>query len=437
MATNENNTDPENESDSPQDSSSPLPSEQEQIPGLTADEAVDRAYDGTEVWNKNKIFLFAAFGIIALAVAGFNYFQKRDETKTSERSSAFLRASLEEDGAEDRFLSFAKDHDDKLGGVANYRAAVIQYRAKKFSDAATTFEKAGAMLAEDPLLGRALIGQAVSLLKADDSSARGYDLLTGVSTNASLLPADRAEAHFLLGVQALSKDDDEALATEMDTLANDLNASYFHSRLAELSKTKKLLGSAESLADLNLEKGKVFLSQNKENEGVVTLESGLQYKVLAQGVGSSPLVDDEVEVHYHGTLLDGQVFDSSIQRDEPAKFNVSGVIKGWTEALQLMKVGGKWKVFIPSDLAYAENGNNSIGPNETLTFEVELLSITPKPIPPELVDSNATDSNSSSAEAPLVIPQREGNATLPAPAVESNASVPPVPAPPADGNGSQ
>jgi FKBP-type peptidyl-prolyl cis-trans isomerase len=240
-----------------------------------------------------------------------------------------------------------------------------------------------------------------------------------------------------LGVQALSKDDDEALATEMDTLANDLNASYFHSRLAELSKTKKLLGSAESLADLNLEKGKVFLSQNKENEGVVTLGSGLQYKVLAQGVGSSPLVDDEVEVHYHGTLLDDQVFDSSIQRDEPAKFNVSGVIKGWTEALQLMKVGGKWKVFIPSDLAYAENGNNSIGPNETLIFEVELLSITPKPIPPELVDSNATDSNSSSAEAPLVIPQREGNATLPAPAVESNASVPPVPAQPADGNGSQ
>ncbi|MBT3638480.1 MAG: hypothetical protein HN531_16230, partial [Opitutae bacterium] len=344
MATNENNTDPENESDSPQDSSSPLPSEQEQIPGLTADEAVDRAYDGTEVWNKNKIFLFAAFGIIALAVAGFNYIQKRDETKTSDRSSAFLRASLEEDGAEDRFLSFAKDHDDKLGGVANYRAAVIQYRAKKFSDAATTFEKAAAMLADDPLLGRALIGQAVSLLKADDSNGRGHDLLTGVSTNASLLPADRAEAHFLLGVQALSKGDDDALASELDTLANDLNASYFHSRLAELSKTKKLLGSAESLADLNLEKGKVFLSQNKENEGVVTLESGLQYKVLAQGIGPNPLADDEVEVHYHGTLLDGQVFDSSIQRDEPAKFNVSGVIKGWTEALQLMKVGGKWKI---------------------------------------------------------------------------------------------
>lgn len=437
MATNENNTDPDNESESPQDSSSPLPSEQEQIPGLTADEVADRAYDGTEVWDKNKFFLFAAFGIIALAVAGFNYVQNRDEAKASERSSAFLRASVGEDAAEDRFLSFANDHDDKLGGVANYRAAVIQYRAKKFSDAATTFEKAAAMLAEDPLLGRALIGQAASLLKSDNSNLQGQDLLVGISTNSSLLPADRAEAHFLLGVQALSKGDDEALASKMDALSADLNASFFHSRLAELSKTKKLLGSAQSLADLNLEKGKVFLSQNKENEGVVTLESGLQYKILKEGNGTSPLEDDEVEVHYHGTLLDGQVFDSSIQRDEPAKFNVSGVIKGWTEALQLMKVGDKWKVFIPSDLAYAENGNNSIGPNETLTFEVELLSVTPKIITPERVDSNATDSNSSSAEAPLLIPQREGNATLPAPAVESNSSVLPVPAQPIDGNGSQ
>jgi len=432
MATNENNTDPENESDSPQDSSSPLPAEQEQMLGLTAHEVADRAYDGTDVWNKCKTGLFALFGIIALAVAGFSYLQTRDENKTSQRSSTFLRASLEEDGAEDRFLSFAKDHDDKLGGVANYRAAVIQYRAKKFSDAATTFEKAGAMLAEDPLLGRALIGQAVSLLKADDSSARGYDLLTGVSTNASLLPADRAEAHFLLGVQALSKGDDEALASQMDNLANDLNASYFHSRLAELSKTKKLLGSAESLADLNLEKGKAFLSKNKENEGVVPLESGLQYKVLAQGVGSSPLLDDEVEVHYHGTLLDGQVFDSSIQRDEPDTLNVSGDIKGLTEALQLMKVGAKWKVFIPSDLAYQETGNNSIGPNETLVFEVELLGISPRPSPPKAFDFNLTDSNSSSADTPLIIPQKLGDLSP----VDLNATAPLVPVQTEDGNGS-
>ena len=259
MANNENNTESPNESDLPQDSSRPLPDDdQELAPGLTADEAADRAYDEADVWNKNKNGLFALFGIIALAVAGYNFFLNRDEDQASERSSAFLRASLEEDGAEERFLSFAKDHDDKLGGVASYRAAVIQYRAKKFSDAAANFEKASSMLAEDPLLGRALIGQAVSLIKADDSSVRGNELLSGISENPSLLPADRAEAHFLLGVQALSKGDESSLTSKIDALADDLNASYFHSRLVELSKTRKLLDVAKSLADLNLEKGEAF-----------------------------------------------------------------------------------------------------------------------------------------------------------------------------------
>ena len=437
MATNENNPEPQNESASPQDSSSPSPSEQEQIPGLTADEAADRVYDEADAWNKNKIWLFAVFGIIALAVAGYNYFLQQDQDQTSKRSAAFIQASMEEDGSEERFLSFAKDYDDRLGGVASYRAAVIQYRAKEYSVAATNFNKAATMLAGDPLLGRALIGQAASLIKGGNSDGKGHDLLVGVSTNDSLLPADRAEAHFLLGVQALAKGDAGVLASEMDALANDLNASYFHSRLEELSKTQKLLGSAESLADLNLEKGKSFLSENKGGEGIVTLESGLQYKILATGVGASPLEDDEVEVHYHGTLLDGQVFDSSIQREAPAKFKVNGVIKGWIEALQLMKVGDKWKLFVPSDLAYAENGNNSIGPNETLTFEVELLGITPRPEVPQVVDSNASDSNSSSGEAPLIIPGTEGNATVPAPAIEVNASAPKLPKQPVDGNGSE
>jgi FKBP-type peptidyl-prolyl cis-trans isomerase FklB len=424
MATNENNTDPQNESSSPDDSSSPLPSEHEQAPGLTADEAAERSYSEADAWNKNKTGLFALFGIILLVVAGYMYFEGERETQISERSSSFLKASSEEDGSEDRFLSFAKDHPDKLGGVALYRAAVIQYRANNFSAAAKSFENAATTLMDDPLLGRALIGQAVSLLKSDNTSSTGHDLLKSVTTNTSLLPADRSEAHFLLGVQALSRGDEKAFATEIDILAEDLNASYFHSRLAELSKTRKLFASAESLADLNVEKGKIFLSKNKENEGIETLESGLQYKILSKGTGPSPLADDEVEVHYHGTLLNGQVFDSSIQREEPAKFNVSGVIKGWTEALQLMKVGGKWKVFIPSDLAYAESGNNSIGPNETLIFEVELLGITSKPSPPDLTESNTTDSNTSSAEAPVVLPQGTGDAipTTPIPVVERNDS---------------
>jgi FKBP-type peptidyl-prolyl cis-trans isomerase FklB len=123
-------------------------------------------------------------------------------------------------------------------------------------------------------------------------------------------------------------------------------------------------------------KGQAFLDENATKEGVVTTASGLQYQVLTEGQGAKPVASDEVTVHYHGTLIDGTVFDSSVDRGQPATFPVGGVIQGWVEALQLMNVGSKYKLFIPSNLAYGERGaGGSIGPNETLIFEVELLSI--------------------------------------------------------------
>ncbi len=128
----------------------------------------------------------------------------------------------------------------------------------------------------------------------------------------------------------------------------------------------------------NIEKGKKFLDDNKKRAGVVTLPSGLQYEIMKAGTGAKPGAADKVKTHYHGTLLDGKVFDSSVDRGEPIEFPVNGVIKGWTEALQLMPTGSKWKLFIPSDLAYGERGaGGSIGPYETLVFEVELLAVTP------------------------------------------------------------
>jgi FKBP-type peptidyl-prolyl cis-trans isomerase len=121
--------------------------------------------------------------------------------------------------------------------------------------------------------------------------------------------------------------------------------------------------------------GDDFLAANKGKEGVVVLPSGLQYKILKAGTGPKPAASDTVACNYRGTLIDGKEFDSSYKRGQPSKFPVSGVIKGWTEALQLMPVGSKWQLVIPSDLAYGENGNQGIPPNSTLIFEVELVSI--------------------------------------------------------------
>lgn len=130
-------------------------------------------------------------------------------------------------------------------------------------------------------------------------------------------------------------------------------------------------------ADNNATAGAEFLAENAKREGVTTTESGLQYEVIEAGEGARPTADGTVTVHYTGSLIDGTVFDSSVERGQPASFGVSQVIPGWTEALQLMPAGSKWRVFIPSNLAYGEQGagGGAIGPNETLIFEVELLEV--------------------------------------------------------------
>lgn len=147
--------------------------------------------------------------------------------------------------------------------------------------------------------------------------------------------------------------------------------------LREFSNNLRQKQQAEraAAADKNLAEGAAFLEENKTKEGVITTDSGLQYIVLKEGDGPKPTATDRVTVHYVGTTLDGEEFDSSVKRGEPATFAVNGVIKGWTEGLQLMSVGSKYKLFIPSDLAYGARGNRDIEPNSTLIFEVELLGI--------------------------------------------------------------
>jgi FKBP-type peptidyl-prolyl cis-trans isomerase FklB len=132
----------------------------------------------------------------------------------------------------------------------------------------------------------------------------------------------------------------------------------------------------KALSEKNKKEGEAFLAENKKKQGVITMPSGLQYKILTDGKGKSPKATDTVTVNYKGTLIDGTEFDSSYKRGQPATFAVNGVIPGWTEALQLMKEGSKWQMFIPSNLAYGERGaGGAIGPNAVLIFEVELISI--------------------------------------------------------------
>ncbi len=143
---------------------------------------------------------------------------------------------------------------------------------------------------------------------------------------------------------------------------------------------KKQQEKMEAMGEANKKAGEAFLAENKTKDGVVTLPSGLQYKILQEGTGPKPTATDTVVCNYKGMLLDNTEFDSSYKRGQPLTIQVGGVIKGWTEALQLMPVGSKWQLFIPADLAYGLRGGpgGSIGPNATLVFEVELMSIQPK-----------------------------------------------------------
>lgn len=142
-----------------------------------------------------------------------------------------------------------------------------------------------------------------------------------------------------------------------------------------MSLSDKLKSFMQQKENDNLKTGEAFLAENAKREGVVSLPSGLQYEIIMKGVGEKPLAYNTVTCHYHGTTIKGEVFDSSVKRGQPASFPLNAVIKGWTEALQLMPTGSKWKLYIPPHLAYGNrNISREIGPNSTLIFEVELIS---------------------------------------------------------------
>lgn len=198
-------------------------------------------------------------------------------------------------------------------------------------------------------------------IKKQISYALGYDLFERLSKDFSLDPE-----YFGMGI----KDSHNKLNKLSNEKTHKLLMSY-----QKLAREKQI--ERKSMASIeNKKKGEKFLSKNKRKKGVITLPSGLQYKILKQGDGPLPKDTDTVECHYKGTFIDETEFDSSYKRGKPAIFQVTGIIAGWTEALQLMNVGSHWKLFIPSNLAYGERGAGAIiAPGSTLIFEVELISI--------------------------------------------------------------
>jgi FKBP-type peptidyl-prolyl cis-trans isomerase len=206
------------------------------------------------------------------------------------------------------------------------------------------------------------------------------------------LPTEKDKFSYALGMnlgnslhrQSVPVDPDVLLRGMKDALAGGKTLlTEEETRAAITDMQNKLRKEAQEKAavagEANKKEGAAFLAANKAKEGVVTLPDGLQYKIVTAGTGAKPSSTDTVKVNYEGTLINGTVFDSSYKRGEPVEFPVNGVIKGWTEALQLMPVGSKWQLFIPSDLAYGEHApGGEIGPNDTLIFQVELLSIEKK-----------------------------------------------------------
>ena len=216
------------------------------------------------------------------------------------------------------------------------------------------------------LLATQVYAQGEMVLK-DQRDKVSYSIGMEIGTNLKSQPMDLNPDAIAKGMKDAFSGG-KALMTEQEI--RETMTAFQKEVMVKREEQRKILG------EKNRKEGEAFLGENKKKEGVITLPSGLQYKVIKPGEGKKPQRSANVTTHYKGMLIDGTEFDSSYRRGQPASFPVSGVIPGWTEALQLMEAGAKWQLFVPSNLAYGERGaGNVIGPNATLIFEIELISV--------------------------------------------------------------
>jgi len=235
--------------------------------------------------------------------------------------------------------------------------------AAKPSSSGQTTSGSKSTTAKKSTTGAASTGPALRTQKQKESYALGMNI--GMGLKRQPLPIDPA---------TVARGLRDALSGSKMLLTDDEMKAALQQLRMDVEKQQQEKAGTEGAA--NRKQGEAFLSANKTKPGVQTLPDGLQYKVLKEGTGPKPTANDTVTVNYRGTLINGKEFDSSYKRGQPASFPVGGVIRGWTEALQLMPVGSKWELYIPPDLAYGDRGSGpDIGPGETLVFEVELLSI--------------------------------------------------------------
>ena len=238
-------------------------------------------------------------------------------------------------------------------------------------------KKEEAVVSKDKSVVKEEVANVSGLKTARERLSYSIGLQLGTS-----LKEIKKDIDFSIAVQGIEDSfNDKKLRLTKEEIMKELTAFSKKMQKKQMKIMEEQKKKMEALGKENKKQGEAFLAENKKKKDIVATKSGLQYIVLSKGKGKKPKATDQVKVHYKGTLIDGTEFDSSYKRGKPVTFPVNQVIPGWTEALQLMNVGSKYKLFIPSDIAYGERGPMPIGPNATLIFEVELLSIEKIPEP--------------------------------------------------------